>query len=77
LLPQIQRPVEAGAPKLEDLDRHFGQVKADKGSGLDVLVVSAGFVEMVPMAALTPDHFNKTFAINARGAFFTVQRRFR
>jgi NAD(P)-dependent dehydrogenase (short-subunit alcohol dehydrogenase family) len=51
-------------------------VKAGKGS-LDVLVVSAGFVEMAPMAVITPEHFEKTFAIKARGAFFTVQRRFR
>jgi NAD(P)-dependent dehydrogenase (short-subunit alcohol dehydrogenase family) len=65
--------VQGDVAKLEDLDRLFGQVKAEKG-GLDVLVVSAGFVEMAPMAAVTPEHFDKTFAINARGAFFTVQK---
>jgi NAD(P)-dependent dehydrogenase (short-subunit alcohol dehydrogenase family) len=48
-------------------------VKAEKG-GLDMLVASAGFVEMAPMAAVTPEHFDKTFAINARGVFFTVQK---
>ena len=26
------------------------------------------------MAAVTPEHFDKTFAVNARGAFFTVQK---
>ncbi len=26
------------------------------------------------MAAVTPEHFDKTFGINARGAFFTVQK---
>jgi NAD(P)-dependent dehydrogenase (short-subunit alcohol dehydrogenase family) len=65
--------VQGDVAKLEDLDQLFGQVKAEKG-GLDVLVVSAGFVEMAPMAAVTPEHFDKTFAINARGAFFTVQK---
>jgi NAD(P)-dependent dehydrogenase (short-subunit alcohol dehydrogenase family) len=65
--------VQGDVAKLEDLDRLFGRVKAEKG-GLDVLVVSAGFVEMEPMAAVTPEHFDKTFAINARGAFFTVQK---
>jgi NAD(P)-dependent dehydrogenase (short-subunit alcohol dehydrogenase family) len=65
--------VQGDVSRLEDLDRLFAQVKAEKG-GLDGLVVSAGFVEMAPMAAVTPDHFDKTFAINARGAFFTVQK---
>ena len=49
--------VQGDVAKLEDLDRLFSQVKAEKG-GLDVLVVSAGFVEMAPMAAVTPEHFD-------------------
>ncbi|WP_207003792.1 SDR family NAD(P)-dependent oxidoreductase [Trinickia mobilis] len=65
--------IQGDVSKLEDLDRLFAQVKTEKG-GLDVLVVSAGFVEMAPMAAVTPEHFDKTFATNARGAFFTVQK---
>jgi NAD(P)-dependent dehydrogenase (short-subunit alcohol dehydrogenase family) len=65
--------VQADVAKLEDLDRLYGQVKAQKG-GLDIVVVSAGFVEMAPMATVTPEHYDKTFAINARGAFFTVQK---
>jgi NAD(P)-dependent dehydrogenase (short-subunit alcohol dehydrogenase family) len=65
--------VRGDVANLADLDQLFGQVKAQKG-GLDILVVSAGFVEMAPMAAVTPEHFDKTFAINARGAFFTVQK---
>lgn len=65
--------IQGDVSKLEDLDRLFVQVKAEKG-GLDVLVVSAGFVEMAPMVDVTPEHFDKTFAINARGAFFTVQK---
>jgi NAD(P)-dependent dehydrogenase (short-subunit alcohol dehydrogenase family) len=65
--------VQIDVAKLVDLERLFGQVKAEKG-GLDMLVASAGFVEMAPMAAVTPEHFDKTFAINARGVFFTVQK---
>jgi len=65
--------VQIDVAKLVDLERLFGQVKAEKG-GLDILVASAGFVEMAPMAAVTPEHFDKTFAINARGVFFTVQK---
>jgi NAD(P)-dependent dehydrogenase (short-subunit alcohol dehydrogenase family) len=65
--------VQGDVSKLDDLDRLFAKVRADKG-GLDTLVVSAGFVEMAPLAAVTPEHFDKTFNINARGAFFTVQK---
>jgi NAD(P)-dependent dehydrogenase (short-subunit alcohol dehydrogenase family) len=65
--------VQIDVAKLVDLERLFDQVKAEKG-GLDILVASAGFVEMAPMAAVTPEHFDKTFAINARGVFFTVQK---
>jgi NAD(P)-dependent dehydrogenase (short-subunit alcohol dehydrogenase family) len=65
--------VQADVAKLDDLDRLFGQVKAQQGA-LDILVASAGFVEMMPMAAVTPEHYDKTFAINARGVFFTVQK---
>lgn len=65
--------VQGDVAQLDDLDRLFAQVKAEKDS-LDILVVSAGFVEKAPLAAVTPEHFDKTFAINARGAFFTVQK---
>ena len=65
--------VQADVAKLVDLDRLYAQVKAEKG-GVDIVVASAGFVEIAPMAAVTPEHFDKTFGINARGAFFTVQK---
>jgi len=64
--------VQADVAKLVDLDRLYAQVKAEKG-GVDIVVASAGFVEIAPMAAVTPEHFDKTFGINARGAFFTAE----
>jgi NAD(P)-dependent dehydrogenase (short-subunit alcohol dehydrogenase family) len=65
--------VQGDVSKLGDLDRLYAQVKSEKG-GLDILVVSAGIVEIAPLAAVTPEHFDKTFATNARGAFFSVQK---
>lgn len=65
--------VQGDVANLGDLDRLFGQVKAEKGV-IDVVVASAGFVERVPTEAATPEHFDKTFGINARGVFFTVQK---
>ena len=35
---------------------------------------NAGVVEPVPTAAVTTEHYDKTFGINARGVYFTVQK---
>lgn len=65
--------VEGDVASLADLDRLYETVKAKKGS-IDVIVANAGFVELVTLADATPEHFDKTFGINARGTFFTVQK---
>jgi NAD(P)-dependent dehydrogenase (short-subunit alcohol dehydrogenase family) len=58
---------------LGNLDRLYDQVRSEKGQ-LDILVASAGYVEIAPAAAATPEHSDKTFGINARGTFFSVQK---
>jgi NAD(P)-dependent dehydrogenase (short-subunit alcohol dehydrogenase family) len=65
--------VQGDAANLVDLDRLFGQVRAEKGV-VDIVVTSAGFVEHAPIDVASPEHFDKTFGINARGVFFTVQK---
>lgn len=65
--------VQGDVANLADLDRLFAQVKAEKGV-VDVVVASAGFVEHAPLALASPEHFDTTFGINARGVFFTVQK---
>jgi NAD(P)-dependent dehydrogenase (short-subunit alcohol dehydrogenase family) len=65
--------VQGDIAKLEDIDRLYAQVKAEKG-GIDVLVANAGVVETFATADVTPEHYDKTFDVNARGTFFTVQR---
>jgi NAD(P)-dependent dehydrogenase (short-subunit alcohol dehydrogenase family) len=65
--------VQGDVSKLEDLDRLWATVKREKGA-VDVIVASAGFVETVTLSQATPEHFDKTFSINARGTFFTVQK---
>jgi NAD(P)-dependent dehydrogenase (short-subunit alcohol dehydrogenase family) len=67
------RPSKGDVSKLEDLDRLWATVKREKGA-VDVIVASAGFVETVTLSQATPEHFDKTFGINARGTFFTVQK---
>src|SRR5246127_1495331 len=56
-----------------DLDRLYQIVAAKKGK-LDIVFANAGVVEPVPTAAVTAEHYDKTFGINARGVYFTVQR---
>jgi NAD(P)-dependent dehydrogenase (short-subunit alcohol dehydrogenase family) len=65
--------VKGDVSNLEDLDRLFKTVKQEKGV-LDIVVASAGIVEHAPLALATPEHFDKTFNINARGVFFTAQK---
>ncbi|WP_250528179.1 SDR family oxidoreductase [Caballeronia sp. GAWG2-1] len=65
--------VQGDISSLEDLDRLYETVRRAKG-GLDIVVASAGFVEVLPTESVTPEHFDKTFGINARGTFFTVQK---
>ena len=65
--------VQGDVANLEDLDRLYQVVKEAKGS-VDIVVANAGFVEHAPLASATPEHFDKTFDINARGVFFTVQK---
>jgi NAD(P)-dependent dehydrogenase (short-subunit alcohol dehydrogenase family) len=65
--------ISGDVANLADLDRTFEIVKREKGT-LDVVVASAGFVEHQTIDTATPEHFDKTFNINARGVFFTVQK---
>ena len=65
--------IQADISNLSDLDRLYAAVKEEKGA-LDVVFANAGFVETMTLAQSTPEHFDRTFGINARGTFFTVQK---
>src|SRR5882757_9714707 len=65
--------VQGDVASLSDLDRLY-QVVGDVKGWVDIVVANAGFVEHAPLALATPEHFDKTFGINARGVFFTVQK---
>src|SRR6202040_871465 len=56
-----------------DLDRLYQMVAAKKGK-LDIVFANAGIVEPVPTPAVTAEHYDKAFGINARGVYFTVQK---
>ena len=59
--------------RLEDLDRLYAVVKEEHGH-IDVLFANAGWGEVAPIGATTEAHFDKTFDLNAKGTFFTVQK---
>ncbi|WP_159732179.1 SDR family NAD(P)-dependent oxidoreductase [Sphingobacterium sp. 18053] len=65
--------VQGDVSNLDDLDNLFNIIKKEKGT-LDIVVTSAGFVETAATLQVTPEHFEKTFNINAKGTFFTVQK---
>ncbi len=65
--------VQGDVANLADLDRLYAIIKSEKAA-LDIVVANAGVGEMLPTAQVTPEHYDKTFNVNARGTFFTVQK---
>jgi NAD(P)-dependent dehydrogenase (short-subunit alcohol dehydrogenase family) len=65
--------IRADAANLGDLDRVAAAVRAEKGV-VNIIVSNAALVEQASIDTLTPDHFDKTFNLNARGPVFLVQK---
>lgn len=65
--------IQADAANLDDLDRVAAAVRDKKGV-VDIIVSNAALVEQASIESLTPDHFDKTFNLNARGPVFLVQK---
>jgi NAD(P)-dependent dehydrogenase (short-subunit alcohol dehydrogenase family) len=65
--------IQADASRLEELDRVADAVRSAK-SKVDVVVSNAALVEQVPLSEITPDHYDRTFALNARAPLFLVQK---
>lgn len=66
--------VQADVSRIADLDRLFAAAM-EKFEQLDIVVANAG-VELVGGSVLdfTETDFDRLFAVNAKGAFFTLQR---
>jgi NAD(P)-dependent dehydrogenase (short-subunit alcohol dehydrogenase family) len=65
--------VQGDVSNLDDLDRLYEVVRKAKGH-VDIVFANAGVVEPVSLAESTPETFDKHFNLNARGAYFTVQK---
>ncbi|HUC42233.1 MAG TPA: SDR family oxidoreductase [Candidatus Micrarchaeaceae archaeon] len=65
--------VPGDVSKPEDLDRLFDLVRRLKGR-VDVVVANAGVVVPASLADSTAETYDKTFDLNSRGSYFTVQK---
>ena len=63
----------ADVSRLDDLDRVYAQIAEESGR-LDILFANAGGGDMLPLGAITEEHFDRIFGTNVRGVLFTVQK---
>jgi NAD(P)-dependent dehydrogenase (short-subunit alcohol dehydrogenase family) len=67
------RAVQGDVSNLDDLDRLFATVGAERGR-IDVLFANAGLGAMAPVGAITEASFDLVFDVNVKGTLFTVQK---
>ncbi|PRY04477.1 SDR family NAD(P)-dependent oxidoreductase [Paraburkholderia sp. BL25I1N1] len=65
--------VQGDVSKLDDLDRLYAIIGQSKGR-IDILVANSGIMEPTTLQDTSPEHFDRTFDINAKGLLFTVQK---
>ncbi|WP_239114836.1 SDR family oxidoreductase [Planotetraspora kaengkrachanensis] len=65
--------VRGDVASLSDLDTLAGRVKSELGS-IEALFVNAGIAPLTPLESTTEEVYDELFAINVKGAFFTVQK---
>ena len=65
--------VQGDVAELRDLDNLYAAVKSEKGA-VDIVVANAAIGKMAATKDVTPEHYDQTFNVNARGSFFTVQK---
>ena len=65
--------VRGDVAEAEDLDRLMATVREHHGR-LDVLVANAGIAPQAPIESVDEAFFDRLFAINVKGLYFTVQK---
>ncbi|HTR08250.1 MAG TPA: SDR family oxidoreductase [Paraburkholderia sp.] len=65
--------IRADASVLSELDEVYAQITRTAGK-LDILFANAGGGDMMPLGAITEEHFDRIFGTNVRGVLFTVQK---
>src|SRR5229473_4458341 len=59
--------------KLADIDKLYAEVSKKLGK-IDVLFVNAGVAKFAPFAETSESLYDEQFDINAKGAYFTIQK---
>lgn len=67
------RAISGSVTDLNDLDRLYATVKAERG-GVDILFANAGTGAFAPLGGITPEHYDHIFDVNVKGLVFTVQK---
>ncbi|KQQ86485.1 SDR family oxidoreductase [Aureimonas sp. Leaf324] len=67
------RGIQGDIADMGDLDRLFDTVREEAGR-IDVLFANAGGGEFAAFGEVSEAHFDRTFATNVKGTFFTVQK---
>ncbi len=65
--------VRGDMAELADIDRLYDAVQQQHAQ-IDVVFANAGGGEMVPLGAISEDHYQRTFDTNVKGVLFTIQK---
>ena len=66
------RHLRADVTRLPEIDAVFALAEREYG-GIDGLVTCAGIITTLPVLEVTPEEWDRVFAVNAKGTFFTIQ----
>ena len=65
--------IQADVSRIADIERGSAQVKKEAGR-IDALFVNAGMALFAPIESVDEDFFDRHFATNVKGAYFTIQK---
>lgn len=65
--------LQSDTSNLAEIDALVERVKSSVGP-IDLLFVNAGIAKFIPHELVTEQFYDETFAINTKGAYFTVQK---
>src|ERR1700685_4208756 len=67
------RAVQGSVSDLDDLDRLYAAVKAERGT-LNIVFANAGAGSQLPLGEITAEHIDEILDTNVKGSIFTGQK---
>ncbi len=65
--------IQADVSNLAETEQFFASVEKKLGK-IDILFINAGVAKFVPLDAVSEDHYDELFDINAKGTYFTLRK---